>query len=436
MLFRSHLKEPGLHAVGGVDGLFIKVFESGGRSWVLRYSTPEVRYSKAGKPYRARRDLGLGSYGELTLKEAREKAREYRAMIRDGVDPVEQRQEARREWAERVRRSIPFREAAVMAFEAKRPEFRNQKHAETWLASLEKHAFPTIGEIPVDVVDVNHVLTVLRPLWEDRTDTATRVRQRLESVFSWARAGGYRSGDNPAEWKGNLDHLLPNPSKLKAKREREEGGKRHQPSLPRDRMAEFMAELRGRPGMSARALEFQILTATRPGEVVAATWDEVDLQAAEWTIPGHRMKGGKPHRVPLPPDAVALLESLPRMAGSELVFTSPRGGGFSNAALLQLVKRINKGREAPFVDPDQQGRPVVPHGFRASFKSWAQSRTGFPDEVSELQLAHVNDDATRAAYARGSLIDQRRRLMEEWAQFCQQGHPPAGTVTDIGVARG
>jgi integrase len=250
----------------------------------------------------------------------------------------------------------------------------------------------------VSEVELRHVLTVLRPIWHERTETATRIRQRLESVLTWAKVSGYRSGENPARWDGNLKELLPAPQKI--------ANTRHHRALPWQEVGQFMAALRQRQGMGTRALEFAILTAARSGEVRGATWEEIDMQARVWTVPGDRIKSGRPHRVPLSADAMALLEALPQRAGAPYVFPAPRGGPVSDMTLSAVCRRM--------------GVDATPHGFRSTFKDWARNCTGYADEVSELALAHVSSDATRAAYARDELLPQRTELMAQWAAFLRQ----------------
>ena len=394
--------------MGGVPGLLLQVTAGGGRSWVLRVLVGNRR-----------RGFGLGSFPYVSLADARTKARALRDKLAEGIDPVAERRAVRAAHVAAQAKRLTFREAAEQFHQDKAGEFRSVKHRNDWLSSLERHAFPHIGDVAVADVELPHVLEVLNPIWATKTETATRVRQRLESVLAWATVRGYRQGDNPATWRGHLDSVLAKPAKLGK-------GKRHQPALPWQRVPEFMADLRSREGMGARALEFAILTAARSGEVRGATWDEIDLAAKEWTIPGERMKTGKPHRVPLSPDAVALLESQPRMEGQPLVFPAPRGGKISDVTLLATVKRMHASKLKAegesgkgYTDPTD-GRPVVPHGFRSAFKDWARSRSTFPDEVSELALAHVNSDATRAAYARDELVPQRAKLMKVWAAFCAE----------------
>ena len=422
----ENLRKVGFHAVGGVKGLYLRVYESGARCWVLRYATPEVRYSKAGRPYSARRDLGLGGYPDVTLSQARDRARQYREQIRDGVDPAAQRAEARQRWAESLRRGLTFEEAAWRAYEAKAPEYRGTQHRKTFIGRLERYAFPVIGSVPVADIGKPEVLAVVEPIWREKPETANRVRNRVETVLTWAKVAGYREGDNPAAWRDNLDRLLPKPQKLRKVE--------HFPSLPWQQAPAFMEALRQRDGFAARALEFVILTAARSGEVRQARWTEINLQARTWTVPADRMKAEKAHTVPLCGDAVTLLESMPRLANEPHIFPASRGGALSDMTLTAVIKRMDNAEPGRWVDPGN-GRRITVHGFRSCFKDWCRSRTAYPDEVSELQLAHVNSDATRAAYARDELLPQRAQLIADWARFLNEGMPEAGSVTTIGEAR-
>ena len=410
------IDRPGFHPVGGVPGLLLQVSPGGGRSWVLRVMVGQRR-----------RGFGLGSFPAVSLGDARNKARELREKLAQGIDPVAERQAARAAHIAAQAKRLTFREAAEQYHATKEKEFRNAKHRKDWIGSLKRYAFIHIGEVPVGDVELPHVLKALEPIWEKKTETATRVRQRIESVLAWAAVRGYRNGDNPARWQGNLDAVLAKPAKVGK-------GKRHFPALPWQRVPEFLQDLRAREGMGARALEFAILTAARSGEIRGATWDEIDLSAKVWTIPADRMKAGKPHRIPLSPAAVTLLESLPRMQGQPLVFPAVRGGKISDVTILATVKRMNATKEneggEQYTDP-ADGRPVVPHGFRSAFKDWARNRSSYPDEVSELALAHVNSDATRAAYARDELLPQRTKLMTAWADYCAEPAKASASVTAI-----
>jgi integrase len=378
-------KKPGFHAVGGVAGLHLNVTDNRA-SWILRVQIGDKRS-----------DLGCGGYPDVTLAQAREKAREKRLQIERGIDP----REARRAVALALRaaqaKALTFDQAAQACHAAKMVEFKNAKHRDDWISSLNRYAGPIIGDLPVASVDLPHIVRVLEPIWSKKTETATRVRQRIESVLSWAKVSGYRTGDNPARWKGNLEHALPKPARLQKVM--------HYPALPWQEVGAFLVQLRKREGIGARALEFAILTAARSGEVRGATWPEIDLQAKLWTIPAARMKAGKVHRVPLSEPAIRLLKSLPRLEGCPYVFPSPRGKMLSDMSINSVTRRMS-------VD-------AVPHGFRSTFKDWCRSSTSYQDEVSELALAHVSTDATRAAYARDELLPKRERLMREWAKFCE-----------------
>jgi len=382
----------GFHNVGGVSGLHLQV-RGGSSAWVLR-ATVGTR----------RRDIGLGGYPDVTLAQARDRARAARAQIDNGVDPVEAKRAARATLVT----APTFDWCAAQTIAAKRPEWKNAKHADQWANTLETYASPVIGALPVDAVQLPHVIDVLSPLWTSKTETATRLRARLEAVLAWATVSGYRRGDNPARWKGNLDAVLPKPRKV--------AKVQHHRALPADGLHGFMSKLRQREGMAARALEFLVLTATRSGEVRGATWAEVDLDARVWTVPAERMKAGKEHRVPLSDAALALLTSLQRMAGTDLVFPSPSGRMLSDMALSAVMRRMD-------VD-------AVPHGFRSTFRDWASERTNYPRDVAEMALAHAIGNKVEAAYRRGDLFAKRTHMMADWAKFVDT--PPAtGNVVPI-----
>ncbi len=381
----KRLESPGFYAAGGVKGLYLRVNAGGSRSWILRVTVGHKR-----------RDIGLGGYPDVTLSMARDKARECRELIRSGIDPVDQRKADKQALKSRQAKAITFKQAALRCHATKQTEFRNEKHRHEWITALENHAFPTIGNMQIAEIDVTHVLEMLEKIWHTKTETATRVRQRTEAVITWATVSGFRSGDNPARWDGNLKELLPNPAKI--------APVKHFRSLHWQKVGQFMKDLRIRPGIAARALEFAILTAARSGEVRGMTWDEIDMDAGIWVVPETRIKAGKKHTVPLSDSAKTILAGLPRFEECPYVFPSPRGGMLSDATLSAVLKRMD-------VD-------AVPHGFRSTFKDWARSCTVYPDEVSELALAHVNNDATRAAYARDELLPKRALLMRDWEKFC------------------
>ena len=379
------LSKPGLHSVGGARGLYLKISPSGSKSWILR-AVVGVK----------RRDIGLGSKIDVSLAKAREKVREAREKIERGIDPIIERRELKAAQTNAQSKDITFKQAALKCHAAKSPEFKNDKHKRDWISTLENHAFPKIGALPIGSIALPDILKVLEPIWQTKTETATRVRQRMESVFTWATVSKYREGENPARWTGNLKEVLPNPSKI--------AKVVHHPGLPWAEIGGFMQALKGKQGTAARALEFAILTAARTSEVRGMTWSEIDLNLALWTVPQDRIKAGKEHKVPLSKPATELLQSLPRFAGTAFVFPSAKGGSLSDGALLRVMKRMQL--------------HYVPHGFRSTFKDWARSNTAYADEVSELALAHVNSDATRAAYARDELLPKRKLMMNDWAKYC------------------
>lgn len=380
----KRISKPGRHTVGIIPGLMLVVKDSGSKSWILRTMVGSKR-----------RNIGLGGYPEVTLAKAREKARQMKEDIRKGIDPVEQRKAVKMALRASQNGRMTFAEAAQKCHEKKVPEFKNQKHAKQWIRSVERYAFPVIGNMAVEDVELSHILNILEPIWSEKTETATRLRQRLEQILNWAKISGYRKGDNAAAWKGHLDAILPAPTKIKKVN--------HMRALPWKEVNPFMVELRKREGMAARCLEFVIFTACRSGEVRFAVWDEIDLESRIWTIPGERMKAGKEHRVPITSDAVTLLENLPRFEDSNYVFAAPRGGPLSDMALSAVCRRMAVN--------------AVPHGFRSTFRDWAAETTNFPREVAEQALAHTLSSAVEAAYRRGDLFNKRVKLMEGWTDF-------------------
>ena len=387
------LRRPGMHSVGGV-GLYLQVESDAGRSWILRFTSPTTG---------RRRDMGLGSFDDLGLAKAREKATEMRLAIRSGVDPIEAAAAAKS--AKRAARAatITFADASKAYIRAHEPSWTHPKHRQQWANTLAAYAFPTIGKLSVADVAVSHVVGILEQevgdppesLWVARTETATRLRGRIESVLDWAKARGFRTGENPAVWKGNLKQLLP--ALPKSKRVK------HHRSLPFREMGAFMTRLRQVDGVAARALEFAILTAARSGEVRGARWSEVDSAAKIWTVPGSRMKAGREHRSMLSAAALELLDKLPKLAGSDLVFPAAGGGQLFDVALNQVCVRMKVA--------------AVPHGFRSSFSTWAREVTSFPRDMVEMALAHGIDDAVEASYFRGDLAEKRRLLMRDWSAF-------------------
>lgn len=341
--------------------------------------------------------MGLGGYPDVTLAGAREAARRAREKVKAGVDPIEEARAARSGLRAAQASALTFEQASRAYIASHEAGWRNAKHAQQWRNTLESYAYPLVGSLLVRDVALPHVISVLEPIWRTKTETASRLRGRLEQVLDWSAARGLRDGPNPARWRGHLDKILPRPSKV--------ARPGHHAALQLDGMPDFMERLRAVAGMGARALEFAILTAARSGEVRGATWAELDLSTAVWKVPAERMKSGKEHRVPLSHAALMLLKGLPRMAGEEWVFPSARGGQLSDMTLTAVLRRMQ-------VD-------AVPHGFRSTFRDWCSERTDYPNEVAEMALAHAIGDKVEAAYRRGDLFDKRRRMMDDWALFCE-----------------
>ena len=375
---------PGLHGDG--LNLWLQVTPQGNRSWLLRY----YRDGKA-------RGMGLGPLHSVTLAEAREKALAARKLLLADMDPIEERDRARKEARLNAANAISFRAAAERYIAAHRTSWRNGKHAEQWTATLASYAFPVIGHLPVAAVEIGHVMKILEPVWSTKTETASRVRGRMEAVLDWATARGYRNGDNPARWKGHLDKLLPARSKVRTVE--------HFPAMAYADVPAFMRELAAHDGVSALALRFTILTAARTGEVIGARWAEIDSREALWIVPAARMKAGREHRAPLSGSTVALVNQVPRVHGSPFVFAGSRiGRPLSNMAMLELLRGLRPGLSV--------------HGFRSSFRDWAAAETNHSREVCEGALAHAISDKVEAAYRRGDLLEKRRMLMKDWAEFC------------------
>jgi integrase len=412
------LTDPGRHS-DGRSGLHLYVRAAARpdaeprRSWVLRY-----RF--AGR----RPDMGLGDYPSVSLAEARRAATAARALIRAGQDPLAARRAAALAAGEA--RARTFRAAAEALLADKERGWRNAKHRAQWRSTLDRYAFPELGEKPVLAITTDDVLRVLRPVWERAPETASRLRGRIEAVLDAARAKGWRDGENPARWKGHLAHHLPKPRKVKPVQ--------HHPALPWQRVGAFMAALGERDGMAALALRFAILTAARTGEVRGMRWRELDLDARVWTVPGARMKAGRTHRVPLSDQAAAVLAEVAAITGRKpdgLVFTTDGRRRLSDMTISAVIRRMNADAadddaDAPPRWRDAEGRAIVPHGFRSTFRDWAGETRAEPREVVERCLAHTIKDKTEAAYARGDLLERRRPLMNAWGAFCTA--PAAGKV--------
>jgi integrase len=379
----DNLKVPGRYF--DEHGLYLQVMSPTNRSWILRYE-------RQGRE----RWLGLGAVHTFDLKEARERARKARQQLADGIDPIDARNKDRAVQALEAARTITFEKAAQFYFDAHERQWRNAKHRAQFLSTLKAYAFPMIGRLPVAAIDTGQVLRVIEPIWHEKTETANRVRGRIESVLDWAAVRGYRTGDNPARWRGHLSEALPAREKIQKTE--------HHAALPFDDLPEFMTALSQREGIAAQALEFTILTAARTNEVIGAKWDEVDLKAKVWTVPAGRMKGAREHRVPLSDRALEILYALPREKNNPFVFIGPRKGSLSNMAMAACLGRMWRD-------------DVTVHGMRSTFRDWAAERTNYPNHVVEMALAHVIDDKVEAAYRRGDLFVKRVRLMADWAKF-------------------
>lgn len=381
----SRIKQNGRFAVGGVDGLCLRV-TGGSRSWVLRVMIDTKRC-----------DIGLGGFPDVPLGEARDKARELRKQIRDGINPIVERQTQRFQAKLQKAKKKTFQECSLAYIDAHQAAWKNDKHRKQWNSTLENYAFPIIGKLPVDDIETTLVMQVIEPIWHDKTETANRLRGRIEAVLDWAAVRGYRKGENPARWKGHIDKLLPSRSKIQKVK--------HYAALPYSDLCAFMETLRSRNGISARALEFAILTAARSGEVRGAKWQEIDFKSKIWTIPANRMKAGKEHRIPLADESVQLLTKLPRIVGNEFLFPSIKGGQLSDMALTAILRHMDRG-------------DLTQHGFRSTFRDWAGETTSYPREVIEHALAHQLKDKAEAAYQRGDLLEKRCDLMADWARYC------------------
>lgn len=390
----KNLTAKGFYAVGGVAGLHLQINDNGAKSWILRATVG-----------RKRRDIGLGGFPDVPLAEARDKARQTRQLIEQGIDPVQAKKDAKSQLKAAQAAEITFEQSAKEYMASKGAEWKNAKHSQQWTNTLKTYAYPVIGKLQVKDVGLSHVVKILEPIWYEKTETAKRLRGRIESVLDWAAVRGYRSGDNPARWKGYLDTILPSPNKI-AKKD-------HHKALPVNEVGNFMNELVKRNGISARALEFLVLTAARSGEVRGATWDEIDIENAIWTIPATRMKAGKEHRVPLSGRAVEILKGLPRFEGVSFCFPAPKGGQLSDMALTAVLRRMKKA--------------VTAHGFRSTFRDWAAESTNYPREIAEQALAH-SIGKIEAAYRRTDMLEKRRRMMQEWAGFCETVKPEGVVV--------
>lgn len=395
---RSELKS-GRYCDG--DGLWLQVSRyEGTKAWLFRFMLNRKEHR-----------MGLGSLNRISLAQARKLAKECRELLVMGKNPIEERRKERRH-SEQAAEAITFKQAVDQFLAVKTQEFQNPKHIAQWRSTLDEYAVKIIGKLKVAEIDERDVEKCLKPIWTTKTETASRLRGRIEAVLAWATATKHRTGENPARWKGNLEFKFQKPTKIKKVE--------HHAALPYAEIGTFMADLRKRDGISPRALEFAILTAARSGEVRGATWSEIDLETRIWTIPAERMKAKKEHVVPLSAEAVALLGALPRIEDNPLVFPAPRGSVMSDMSLTAVLKRMERG-------------DLTQHGFRSTFREWAGETTAHPREVIEHALAHKLKDKAEAAYQRGTLLPKRAVLMADWGKFC--GYQSAeGNVVSLRAA--
>lgn len=382
------LTKPGMFNDGG--GLYLQVTAGADgtarKSWLFRYVI-DLR----------ERQMGLGPLSDVTLADARLRASEARQLRRAGRDPIIERNAMRSENSLAAAKSVSFDECATAYIDAHRAGWRNVKHANQWTNTIKSYCSPVFGKFPVQVIDVVLVMNAIEPIWNTKPETAGRLRGRIERILDWAKVRGYRDGENPARWRGHLDHLLPAKGKVHKVK--------HHAALPYAEMPAFMSELKTRDAVAARALEIAVLTATRTGEVLGAKWSEIDVINKVWIIPAERMKAGVEHRVPLSDPAVKLFEHMIAIKKNDHVFPGDRHDGLSDMALLMLLRRMGHS-------------DITTHGFRSTFRDWVEERTDTPRAVVEMALAHTIGDAVEAAYRRGDLLEKRRILMCKWAAFC------------------
>ena len=380
----ARLSKRGMYNDGG--GLYLQIAEGGSKSWLYRY--------KAGGKDRWH---GLGPLHTISLAQARERAADARRVRLDGHDPIEAKRAARTAARLDAAKAISFDAAATAYINSHSNGWKNEKHVAQWRATLTTYVSPKFGSLPVSVIDTGQILRALEPIWATKPETASRLRGRIEFVLDWAKVRGYRTGENPARWKGHLDQLLAPRSKVRKVQ--------HHPALPYAEVGAFMINLRERDAVAARALEFLILTVARTSETLEARWEEIDLANRIWTMPAERMKSDREHRVPLSDAAIRVLDLMKARSQSHYVFPGQkRGRPLSNMAMLILLRRMGRG-------------DLTAHGFRSSFRDWCAEQTNFPSEVAEMALAHAVGDRVEAAYRRGDLFDKRRTLMDAWASY-------------------
>lgn len=383
----DRLRSAGIYGDGA--GLSMKVTTGGSKSWVFRYML-------AGKAHW----MGLGSYPDVSLAEAREKASELRKLTRQQIDPLAEKRKQVSVIRAAISKAITFDDASAKYIDAHKASWKNEKHVDQWTNTLKTYASPVIGNVDVSLIDTGHIMRILEKdnFWNTKTETASRVRGRIESVLDWATVRKYRTGENPARWKGHLDKLLPARTKVKKVE--------HHPALPWLEMGAFMVKLRQQEGVAAKAVELAILTACRSGEVRGALWEEFDLDNGIWIVPPERMKAKKEHRIPLPEKAIQLLRKQKEQFPTGYVFPGMKEGKpLSDMSLTAVLRRMELNE-------------ITIHGFRSSFRDWAAESTAYPNEMVEMALAHTIGNKVEAAYRRGDLFDKRRRMMNDWSNFC------------------
>ncbi len=406
---------PARTALGG--NLYLTITKGGSASFGFRYNSGK---NKNGAP--RKRLMGLGAFCSRnnTLAMARKKALDLKGMTNQGIDPIEsaleiKKQEEAKRQADKLndeKNQAIFSKIAHEYIESKKAEWKNAKHHQQWTNTLTTYAFPTIGKMPVADIQTEHVLAILKPIWSSKTETATRVRTRLEAVLSYAEAHNWRTGGNPARWRGHLSAILPSPQKLK--------NRKHHSALPYCELPKFMATLSNTDGMGARALEMTILSATRTKESLGAKWSEIDLDNRTWTIPKERMKAGVEHRIPLSGQAMKILSQMAEHKMSDYVFPNRNNGKpMSNAGMSSVLKRLER-------------TDITVHGFRSTFRDYVAEKTNTPERTAEAALAHKLKDASEAAYQRGDLIEKREILMQTWANYC---YPTGEKVVRLPTAK-
>jgi integrase len=392
------ISRPGMHSDGG--GLYLQVTKgtdgSIRKSWLFRYSANGRE-----------RQMGLGPLKDIKLATARLRAAEARELRRSGKDPIVERESLLSKHRSRSSVVMTFSDCATAYIAAHRPAWRNVKHANQWKRTIETYCAPVFGKAPVQTIDVSMVMQVIEPMWSTKSETASRLRGRIERVLDWAKVRGFRDGENPARWRGHLELQLPARAKVRKVK--------HHPALPYAEIPEFMVQLRSRDAVAARALEFTILTATRTGEVIGAKWAEIDLKNRIWIIPSDRMKTGREHRVPLSEGALRALARASKIRENEFLFPGDRRSALSDMALLMLLRRMGHS-------------DVTTHGFRSTFRDWVEEQTDTSRAIAESALAHTIGDAVEAAYRRGDLFEKRCTLMAQWSDFCSVNEPRGANV--------